>query len=52
MDLARLAALSFGEPTLTYERWLYVKDLELARLSRLPPPPGHVPASPVSVSAV
>ena len=52
MDLAQLTTLSFGEHTLSFERWQHVKAMELARMARLPRPVIPVPQSPVSVSAV
>jgi hypothetical protein len=54
LDLCRLACWSFGETTLTYDRWMYVRGLEEARRARLPAPRRStlVPDSPVSVSAM
>ena len=36
MELSRLTSLSYGESTLTLERWSHVKALETARKARLP----------------
>lgn len=35
ITMARLLALSFGESTISRERWDYMKHLEYARLNRL-----------------